>query len=125
MTMSYRPVPFSGTLTPDAVTIALSNGGDASMPGGQPVAAKVTTRCDPATAGCSVPADGLPDVDVLDAGTGAWVQLAHLAAGQPYALPDPARWVNPTTGEIQVRFVNQGQNPIQFQFPIAIGGTIK
>jgi len=125
LSMSYRPVPFDGTLTPDSVTVAMTNGGDLSMPGGTPVEAKITTRCDPAVAGCSVPVDGLPDFDVLDVRTGTWVQFAHVAAGQPYALADASRWVNPSTGEVQVRFVNQSQNQIGFQFPIAIAGTVR
>ena len=125
MTMSFRPVPFDGTLAADSVTMAMSMGGDLSMPGGTPVDAKPTTRCDPAAAGCSTPVDGLPDFDVLDVRTGTWVQFAHVSAGQPYALPDATRWVNPTTGEVQVRFVNNSQNQIGFQFPVVIAGTIR
>ncbi len=125
MTMSYRPVPFDGTLTPDSVTVAMTNGGDLSMPGGQPVEARIVTRCEPATAGCAAPVDGLPDFDVLDVRTGTWVQFAHIAAGQPYSLADASRWVNTSTGEVQVRFVNQSQNQIGFQFPVAIVGTVR
>jgi hypothetical protein len=123
--IAYRPVPFDGTFTPDTVTVAMSGGGDPSMPGGQPVAAKETVRCDPATTGCSIPQDSIPDIEVLDVRTGAWVQFAHLTPGQAYTLPDAARWVDPGTGEIQVKFVNETQNQIGFQFPVVLSGAVR
>lgn len=125
MSMAYRPLPFDGTLTPTAVTIALTMGGiGATMPGGTPVSAPFG-RCDPVDASCKAGPVGLPDVDVLDIRTGEWVDLSHLDPNTPYSLPDPARWVDPTTGEVQVRFVNTAQSTIGFQFPIAVEGTVQ
>ena len=57
--------------------------------------------------------------------TGEWVQFAHLAGGRPYELADPARWVDPASGEIQVRFVNERPDPLYFQFAVAITGDVK
>ena len=125
MTMAYRPMPFDGTLAPTSVTFALGSGGFGTvMPGGRPVEATIG-RCDPSAKACTGATMGFPDVDVLDVRSGEWVELDHLTTGAPYSLPDPARWVDPTTGEVQVRFVNQGQGTIAFQFPIAVEGTVR
>jgi hypothetical protein len=103
----------------------MSMGGDTFMPGGNPTAATETTRCDPAKPDCVLPQDGLPDIEVLDVKTGAWVQFAHLAQGRPYELADASRWIDPTSGELQVRFVNERPDPVYFQFPVEITGTVR
>jgi hypothetical protein len=123
--VAYRPIPFEGTFAPAAVTVGMTFGGDLSMPAGKPATLRETKRCDPAAEGCFAPQDGLPDIEVLDIGTGAWVQFEHLAQGRPYELPDARRWVDPTTGEVQVRFVNEGQQQVGFQLPMEIKGTIR
>jgi hypothetical protein len=123
--IAYRPILFDGTFTPDQVLVALSFGGDTTMPGGEPTLLEESARCDPSTDGCVPPADGLPDVEVLDVHTGDWVQFAHMAQGRAYSLPDPARWVDPASGEVQVKFVNERQDGIGFQFPVSISGTVR
>jgi len=72
-----------------------------------------------------VPQDGLPDIEVLDVKTGTWVQFKHLAQGTSYELPDPTRWLDPATGELQVKFVNERQDQVSFTFPVRIEGTVK
>ncbi len=123
--IAYRPIAFEGTFDAATVTIALTSGGDPSMPAGVPVPLKEAVRCDPGSAGCAIARDGLPELDVLDVRTGAWVQFEHLRQGVAYALSDAARWVDPSSGELQVRFVNQGQDSIGFQFPVALEGTVR
>ncbi len=125
MRIAYRPIAFEGTFEASAITIALTFGGDLTMPAGAPVALKEAARCDPGTAGCVVAQDGLPELEVLDNRTGRWVQFEHLRQGVPYLLSDPARWVDRSSGEIQVKFVNQRQDGIGFQFPIALAGTVR
>ncbi|HEX5147634.1 MAG TPA: hypothetical protein VFW02_01045, partial [Candidatus Limnocylindrales bacterium] len=123
--VAYRPVPFEGTLAPDRVVVAMTFGGDISLPVGKPRALEEKRRCEPGTEGCVVPQDGLPDVEVLDLRTGAWVQFAHLLQNTAYELADARRWVDPATGEIQVRFVNERQEQVYFQFPVRIEGTVR
>ncbi|HEY3336604.1 MAG TPA: hypothetical protein VGK16_15340 [Candidatus Limnocylindrales bacterium] len=123
--IAWRPLPFDGSFGASRVVVALSLNGETTMPGGNPVAATEKPRCDPATEGCVLPQDALPDLEVLDVATGAWVQLAHLAASRPYELSDAARWVNPTSGEVQVRFVNERPDPVYFQFLISIMGAVR
>lgn len=124
-TLSYRPVGFEGKLRPLSVKVAMTFGGDFTMPGGTATALVEATRCEAGTEGCVLPMDGLPDIEVLDRRTGTWVQFAHLAQGTAYELVDAARWVDPATGEVQVRFVNQRADQVSFQFPIEITGTIR
>ena len=125
MQVSYRPVPFEGSFSPGGIKFALTFGGDFSLPGGDPATAVEGARCEPGTEGCVIPQDGLPDVEILDVRTGQWIQLAHLRQGTSYTLPDAARWIDGSTGEVQVRFVNQRSDQISFQFPLEITGTVK
>ena len=123
--LAFRPLPFDGTFTPRQVVVAMTLGGDLTIPSGNPRALEEAVRCDPADDACILPQDGLPDIEVLDIRTGSWVQFAHLQQGTAYELPDASRWVDPASGEAQVRFVNERQDGIGFQFPIAISGVIR
>lgn len=124
-TVSYRPIPFEGTLTPSKIVFGMTFGGDMPVAAGQGRELKETTRCEPGTDGCVVPADGLPDIEVLDRGTGEWVQFEHLLQGVSYELANPARWLDPASGELQVRFVNERQDQVSFQFPVRIEGSVQ
>jgi len=123
--IAYRPIPFEGTFVPSSVVMGLTFGGDFSMPAGKPATPRETTRCKPGTDGCTPAQDGLPEIEVLDVRTGTWVQFEHLQQARPYELPDVGRWVDPATGEVQVRFVNERQDMVSFQFPIEIKGAIR
>jgi hypothetical protein len=123
--MAVRPIPFEGTFDPTTVLVAMTLGGDTNMPAGKPVALKETVRCDPGTPGCVLAQDGLPELEVLDVRTGAWVQFEHLRQATVYELADADRWVDPASGELQVKFVNPRQDPIGFQFPVVIEGIVR
>ncbi len=123
--VSYRPIPFEGTFSPSRVVVSLTFGGDPSVPAGSPKALAEKERCKPGTEGCLVPQDGLPDLEVLDVRTGAWVQFSHMAQNTPYELADASRWVDPASGELQVKFVNERQDQVSFQFPVRIEGSVR
>ena len=123
--VAYRPIPFEGTFDATSVVVAMGFGGDLSMPAGKPVALKEAVRCDPAAPGCTVASDGLPEIEVLDVRTGSWIQFEHLRQGVAYELPDAGRWVDPASGELQVKFVNQRQDAIGFQFAVVLSGTVR
>ncbi len=125
VTMAYQPLPFEGALTPDQVVVAMGFGGDIGALGGKHAMLRETERCDPAADGCVSAQDGMPDIEVLDVRTGQWVQFAHMAGGQAYELENAARWVNPASGQVQVKFVNEKQDGIGFQFQLQITGTVK
>ena len=123
--VSYRPLGFEGSLQPSSVKLAMTWGGDFSMPGGKPAALDEAVRCEAGTEGCILPADGMPDIDVLDQRSGTWVSFAHMTQGKAYELADAARWVDAATGEVRIRFVNQRADAVNFQLPIEITGTIR
>jgi hypothetical protein len=123
--VSYRPIPFEGRFTPSKVVVGLSFGGEFNVPVGNPKALAEKLRCEPGKEGCVVPQDGLPDLEVLDVRAGSWVEFAHMAQNTAYELASASRWIDPASGEIQVRFVNEGQGQISFQFAIRLEGTVR
>jgi hypothetical protein len=125
LTMAYRPMAFQGSLAASSVVVAMVHPGDLGTPGGSPITAPIGGRCaTPTSADCST-VSTFPDVDAFDVRTGQWVELGGLAVGTAYTLPDPARWVDPTTGEVQMRFTNQSQQQLGFGFQIAVEGSIQ
>ena len=54
--------------------------------------------------------------------TATWVRLPHLAGGARYAVAEPARYVDPTTGTVLVRFVNDRSDGVGFSFDLSIDG---
>jgi hypothetical protein len=144
LTMSFRPIGFDGTLTPTRVVMAPNFGGTFSdlENGGQPIAPAphqpcrdddTDTRdcvpppteepCDPTTKECFV--QGIPAVEVFDRrGDGAWLRLAKLDVGRTYDLQHPERYVDPGSGTMLVRFVNDTEGA-SFQFDVRIEGDIR
>ena len=125
VTMAYQPLPFEGSFKPEQVVVAMGFGGDITTLTGAQAVLRESPRCDPAADGCIVPQDGLPDLEALDVRTGKWVQFAHMSGGQVFELENAARWVNPTSGQVQVKFVNEKQDGIGFQFQVQITGTVQ
>jgi hypothetical protein len=136
-TVSYRPLPFSGTFDVSHVRFALNFGGDigSGAPGDLPIA-PIDDRClDPKSshAGLDCPnpvaagqADGIPDVEVFDrVGGGVWHRLPHPGQGTTYDLADPARYVDPATGTLLIRFVNDSQDGVGFTPTVAIEGIVQ
>ncbi len=135
-TLAYRPIPFEGTFEPTKVVLNLGFGGDigAGVPAAQPVEPLDEVpppSCDPALENdCEPPEpgqfDGMPDIDVFDlTGEGEWRRLPHLDPGQRYELADPDRYVEPTTGTILLRFVNENQEGVGFSFGVELTGDVQ
>jgi hypothetical protein len=142
-TVSYRPLPFDGTLTVSHVRLGFSFGPEGVISGGVPIeplpaACQVVLdrpgqanddRFIPAP-GCPKPLpadqfDGLPEIEVFDRSASTWERLPHPAQGQPYDLANPARYVDPTTGAFLVRYVNERDDPVGFSAAVAIEGTVQ
>jgi len=135
-TLSYTPIPFNGTFVVSQVRLSLGNGGNPVLQGGDelkplpsiPVACTDVAHTTPE--GCEAPRnDFLPEVEVFDrTGDGAWVRLPRLTAEQSYTLADAARYVDPSTGQLLVRFVNESPDPgsgVSFVFQVALLGEIR
>jgi hypothetical protein len=141
VTMAYRPIAFDGTLAVTHLRLGMSFGPDGAVRdvGGVPVE-PIPARCvpDPAKLGpiilpkdCPKPLppdqfDGVPEVELFDrTGAGAWHRLPHLTMGQTYDVTDAASYVDPGTGAVLVRFVNEKQEPVNVYLNLSIQGTVK
>ncbi|MEA2608443.1 MAG: hypothetical protein QOJ75_686, partial [Chloroflexota bacterium] len=129
-TIAYRPTTFDGALEVSGLAIGLNFGGDnglAVVPTPVQPLASIPPRCpNPPTADCA-PAivDGLPEVEVFDVQGQEWKRLPHLSPGPRYGLTDPARYVDPSSGTVLVRFVNDRQDNVGFSVDLSITGNVQ
>ena len=133
-TVSYRPIPFEGTFTVSTLRVSLTQGGGILPPGGKPIvplptipvactdfANTIPEGCEPARQ------DFLPEVELFDrTGDGSWVRLPRLDPEASYTVADPARYVDPATGQVLVRFVNENlQGGVGFSFQMSLAGEVE
>lgn len=128
-TVAYRPTSFDGTLDVTEVAIGLNFGDTGTTVPATPIEplASIPPRCpNPPTADCA-PAvlDGLPEVEVFDVSGQEWKRLPHLSPGPRYGLSDPARYVDPSSGTLLVRYVNDRQDNVGFSVDVSITGTVR
>jgi hypothetical protein len=142
VTMAYRPIAFAGTFTVSTVRLAVGFGGDqtGNAGGGEPVA-PMPIECvppiDPGASAAPLPSDcpallpidqfdGIPEIEVFDlTGDGKWRRLPHFQQGATYELDHPERYVDPTSGTIQIRFVNDRQDGVGISFNVSLEGTVR
>jgi hypothetical protein len=142
VTIAYRPVPFNGSFEATKVLLAMGFG-EPVTGGGQaiaPVEAQPSSSPSPSPSTgppviCTAPCasdlpikggfDGLPEVDVFDLTTGTWRRLPHLNQGVNYSLTDPKRYVDPSTGTIQLRFVNDRSDGVGMSFSLSMEGVVR
>jgi hypothetical protein len=135
VTVAYQPIPFEGTFNVTKVVLLMGFGGDQFGVGGggkviEPVPATPGPTC--AAEPCETPVpdpnvgfDGLPDTEVLDRVTGEWRRLPHLDGGSSFELKDPTRYVDPSTGTIQLRFINDRNDSVGVSFSVALQGEVE
>ena len=137
-TIAYRPIAFDGRLDATRVVLAFNTGGIATLPPGgadvdpvaptpEPTGSAAPTGSPGATAGPAQPPDasGLPAVEVWDLQAGAWRHVPNPTPGVPFSLRDPARYVDPGSGTLLLRFTNDRQDGIGFQLAVQIEGTVR
>lgn len=129
-TLSYRPLPFEGSMRPTDLTFALQFGGDGSIELDprpiKPLPAIPELCGEVATDGCAQPRiDGMPEVELFDRAASTWVRLPALTVGVRYSINSAARYVDPDAGTVLVRFVNDRQEGVGFSFDLVIGGVIQ
>jgi hypothetical protein len=128
-TIAYRPVGFEGTIDATEIAIGMNFGDIGLTVKPQPIEplASIPPACpNPPTPECGgANFDGLPEVEMFDIEGQEWKRLPHLIQGTTYAIADPARYVDPTTGTVLVRYVNDRSDGVGFQVNLAITGSIR
>jgi hypothetical protein len=135
LVIAYRPIQFDGTFSVSELRLALgSEGVPIPVAGGKPVEPRPTVPvpctdvANTAPEGCAPRRDNfLPEVDVFDlTGQGTWVRLPRIAADAPYTLTNPGRYVDPATGQVLIRFVNDNpDSSVGFGFQLSLDGEVK
>lgn len=136
VSLAYRPIAFDGRFDPTRVLLALGFGGEPGVgtgpaipiepagEGGPDPTSEPDEPCDPNTEDC-FGKQQLPEVAVRDRTDGSWRMLPRLAANTTYELAEPARYVDPTTGTLQVRFASDRQGGASFSFHVRIEGEVR
>jgi hypothetical protein len=133
-TVAYRPIPFEGSFQPTDVVLSMGFGGDVGVGGGpepKPIEPldEIPERCDPVLESCPGENgnnqffDGIPEVEIFDVAASAWKRLPHLDQGQRYSLASPASYVEPTSGTLLVRFVNEVDSA-SFNLGVELTGVV-
>jgi hypothetical protein len=136
VTMAYRPVPFDGTFDVNRVLLSMGFGDQIIGGAGKPIRPVPAPTPAPSASDCPAPCDspepfpngqfdGVPEVEVFDRTTGEWSRLPHMAPGTIYDLTDPENYVDPASGTIQVRFVNDNQDGVGFSFSVVLEGDVR
>jgi len=134
MSVAYQPIDFEGTLSVYELSFVLSQGYDGiPRTGGKPVEVikdppeLCTDLANSKPDGCQARrADMMPEVELFDHVTGAWVRLPRTGFNVSSTLPNPERYYDPSTKQVLVRFVNADpQNQIGFAFQISLVGLVR
>ena len=129
-TVAYRPTTFEGTLSATELAIGLNFGGDTGVTVKptpvEPLPSIPPTCPNPPTPDCApFIGDGLPEVEVFDVKAKEWRRLPHLTPGPRYAVADPANYVDPATGTVLIRYVNDRMESVGFSADIAVSGNVR
>lgn len=132
-TIAYRPIPFDGRFTASEVRLVLGQGGGLGPVGGEPIEplpstpVACTDSLNTQPRGCQARRlDFLPDVDVFDVARGEWLRLPRLISESAYSLTDPTRYVDPSTGQMLIRFVNDNpEGSAGFTFQLVLVGEVE
>lgn len=129
--LSYRPIAFDGTLTATQLAIGFDFGEQGFAPEAKLVEPLPTipVACPPGeqpTDGCVPPVfDGLPDIELFDLTDGTWKRFAHIQPGTRIAVAEPTRYVEPATGNVLIRLINESNDAVGFNLAIAITGDVR
>jgi hypothetical protein len=128
-TLAYRPIAMNGSIETDQLLIGLNFGGDIGLGATTDIVPldEIPAACTAqAVEGCVQPVlDGIPETELFDLTTSKWVRLPHLSPGPRYKVAEPTRYVDPTSGTVLIRFVNDQSDGVGFTATVAIRGTVK
>lgn len=129
-TLAYRPTSFEGTLDVSELVVGLNFGGDTGLtvrPTSLEPLDEIPPTCpNPPTPECGpLVADGLPEVELFDVVNKEWRRFPHMNQGARFAIANAANYVDPATGTVLVKFVNDRMDGIGFSVDIAITGSVE
>ncbi len=128
-TMSFRPVALKGTIATTDLALGLNFAGDPSAPPDptplKPLAAIPQPCSDPSSQVCAGVSDGLPEVELYDLAAATWRRFPHFGSASRYSIAEAAKYVDPATGSVLVRFVNDRVDNIGFMLDISLTGIVK
>ena len=134
-TLAYRPIPFDGSFKVAEIRLTLGQGGGVGpVAGGKQITPLPIIPVNCTDSNNTIPEgclprrlDFLPEVEVFDrTGEGAWVRLPRMDPEASYTLADPTRYVDPATGQVLVRFVNDNpESSAGFSFQLALVGSVE
>jgi len=129
VTLAYRPVGFEGRITPSQLTIGLNFGEKGLSVAPEPIKplASIPPTCEPSATDPCKPAvfDNLAEVELFDVQKGTWMRMPRFQSGSQYAVDSPARYVDPTSGTVLVRFINDSSDSVGFSVDLSISGDIE
>jgi hypothetical protein len=64
-------------------------------------------------------------MELYDLTDGTWKRFAHVQAGTRIAIGDPARYVDPGTGTVLIRLINEGVEGVGFGLNLSITGDVR
>ena len=67
----------------------------------------------------------MPEVEFFDRVAGEWVRLPHPDPETRYELGQPTRYIDPASGAVLVRFVNDRQEGVGFAFDLSMTGNVR
>jgi hypothetical protein len=126
--VSYRPMAFDGSIRATELIIGYNFG---DMLAGEPLPIEPITDipviCQPGDEAddcVEQDFDGLPEVELYDLSSGSWRRLPHMTGGWVYRVADPAKYVDPATGTVLARYINESSDSVSFNFDITITGAV-
>lgn len=128
-TVAYSPIGFEGSIAATELAIGLNFGdpGLAIPPTQVAPLASIPPPCpNPPTADCgAIVQDGVAEVELFDIKNQDWRRLPHLSPGTRYSVADPTRFVDPVSGSVLVRYVNDRSDGVGFGVDISISGNVQ
>jgi hypothetical protein len=146
VTMAYRPITFDGSLAPRRLALGVTLGGGdvpsmdrataieplnpqpcrkvaADLPGC--VKPQPAPSCDPNTPDCNQ-GFGVPEIELFDRTLGGrWLRLPQFELSDAYEVRNPDRYVDPGSGTVLVRFVNDKLDTIGFGFQVRLEADVR
>ena len=130
VTLAYRPVGFEGRITPSRLTIGLNFGenGPVCLPGARssrshrsrrPASPRRPIRASPLSSTIS------PISSCSTSSRAPGSGLPRFESGTQYAVDSPARYVDPSSGTVLIRFVNDVTDGVGFSIDVSISGDIE